>query len=137
MTRCSTFTITTDEILADTKTSVARREDETIAGLGRDEARLDAELTEGIARQTLRCRQKNWRARPHAVCCGRLLFPARVYVKYWFAVALRNHHIKSPYAGISYQLDHVRYDKKQHVNNKQATIERECSTVVRSYNFLK
>ena len=27
------------EILADTKTSVARREDETIAGLGRDESK--------------------------------------------------------------------------------------------------
>ncbi len=126
-----------DEILTDTKTSVTRREDETIAGLGRDEARLDAELTEGIARQTLLVDKKIGELDHMRFAADGFFSRLGFNAKYWFAVALRDHHIKSPYTGISGQLDHVRYDKRQHVNNKHATIERECSTIVRSYAFLK
>ena len=126
-----------NEILADTKTATAQREDEIIAGLGREEARLNAELIEGIARQRILidkeiCELNHMRSAANSFF-SRLGFAA----KYWFAVALRTHHINSPYVGISDQLDQVRYDKRHHAEYKQATIERECSVVIRSYDFLK
>jgi len=126
-----------DEILAGTKTSVARREDETIAGLGRDEARLDAELKEGIARQT-QIVDKEMGEFDHMRFAADGIFSRIGFsAKYWIAVALRNHHIKSPYAGISSRLDHVRYDKRHRAEYRQAAIERECRTIVRSYACLQ
>jgi len=126
-----------DEILAGTRTSVAQREDETIAGLGRDETRLDVELKEGIARQTLLVDKEIGELDHMRFAANGFFSRIGFSAKYWIALALRNHHIKSPYGGISNRLDHVRYAKRQHVNNKQATIDRECNTIVSSYTFLK
>jgi len=126
-----------DEILAGTRNSVAQREDETIAGLGRDETRLNAELKEGIARQTLLVDKEIGELDHMRSAADGFFSRIGFSAKYWFAVALRDHHINSPYTGISHQLDHVRYDKRQHVNNKQATINQECSPIVSSYTFLK
>jgi len=126
-----------DEILTNTQTSVARREDETIAGLGLEEARLDAELKEGLARQTQLVDKKIGELNQMRYTADGVFSRIGFSAKYWIAVALRNHHITSPYAATSHQLDHVRYDKRHHVEYRQATIDRECGTVVRSYAFLK
>jgi Nuclease-related domain. len=126
-----------NEILADTRTTVARREDETIAGLGREEARLDAELKEGIARQT-QIVDKEIGAFDHMRYAADGILPRIGFsAKYWIAVALRNHHINSPYSGLSVKLDHVRYDKRHRAEYRQATIDRECNTITSSYTFLK
>jgi len=126
-----------DEILAGTKTAVAKREDEKIAGCTRDEIRLDAKLKAGIARQTLAVDNEIATLKIQRAAAPGFFSRAGFSVKYWFAVALRDHHIHSPYAGLTVRLDNVRYDKMQHINNKQATIERECAAVTGSYNFLK
>ncbi|WP_292370476.1 nuclease-related domain-containing protein [Methanoregula sp. UBA64] len=126
-----------DEILADTRNTVARREDETIAGLGLEETRLAAELKEGITRQT-RIVDKEIGEFDHMRYAADGIFSRIGFsAKYWIAVALRNHHINSPYSGLSVQLDHVRYDKRHRAEYRQAAIDRECGTVVRSYAFLK
>ncbi len=57
-------------------------------------------------------------------------------IKYWFAVALRNHHIRGPYTMLSRQLDEVHSKKLHHINNKQTVIEKECNPLRRTYNFL-
>jgi len=113
------------------------REDETIASLSRDETRLNAELTEGIARQTLLVDKKIGELDHMRVAADGFFSRLGFNAKYWFAVMLRNHHINNPYVVVSCQLRDVRNKKMQHINNKQTVIDRECSTIVSSYNFLK
>lgn len=126
-----------DEILAKTRTSVTRREDKTIADLGHEEARLDAEFKEGIARQTQLIDKEIGELNRMRYAADGVFSRIGFSAKYWIAVTLRNHHIESPYLGISRQLDHVRYDKRQHVNNRQAAIDHECSPIISSHAFLK
>jgi len=126
-----------DEILADTQRSVARREDETIASLGLEEARLGTELKEGLARQTLLVDKELSELERMRYAADGFFSRIGFSAKYWIAVALRNHHINSPYAEAAVHLDQVRYDRKHHSEYKLAIIDRECGTVVRSYNFLK
>jgi len=126
-----------NEILADTQTTVARREDETIASLGLEEARLGAELKEGLVRQTLLVDKEIGELEHMRYAADGLFSRLGFTAKYWIAVALRNHHINSPYAAISNQLDHVRYDKRHRAEYRQAAIDRECSLIASSYTFLK
>lgn len=126
-----------DEILSDTQTTFTRQLDEIILGLGDDESRLDLQLKDAIARQTIEV-DKNIEDLNRIINLEKRFFTRAGYrVRHWIAVALRDHHIHAPCAGISNELHTVCGRKKHCINDKQSIIQKESNNIKSSYNFLK
>lgn len=126
-----------DEILADTQTTIARQMDEIILGLGNDESRLDQQLHDAIARQTIEV-DRNIDELNRMITLKKYFFSRFGYrLRHWIAVTLRDRHIHDPCAGITNELRTVRDRKYHHINNKQSVIQRECYNITSSYEFLK
>ena len=126
-----------EEILADTEATVARQQNEIILRFTNDESRLDKQLQEGIARQTVEV-DKNIDELNQKITSAGNFFAKTIYrLQYWVAVSLRNDRIHSPFTNLSIDLKNVRYQKTQRVNDKDTIIQRERNNVISSYNFLK
>ena len=126
-----------EEILTETETTADRKQDEKILVLSQEATKLDKDLREGLARQTVDV-DKNIDELNRKITDATGFFSRTgCRVQHWFAVALRDHHIHSPYAGLSRQLRNVRNERTNLINNRDFAIKWECNNVVNSYNFLK
>ncbi|WP_321507482.1 nuclease-related domain-containing protein [uncultured Methanoregula sp.] len=131
------FYVHHDEILKETPAIVAREQEEIIFNLTNDESRLTFHLQEVIIQKTAEVdtgiRELNQKSSSEMGFITRVSFRLR----YWIAVALRDHHIHSPCSGLSRELSAVSNRKNHHINNKQSLICQECLNITRSYEFLK
>ena len=126
-----------EEILAETETTAARKQDEKILALSQEVTQLDKELQEGLTRQTVDVDKNIEELNRKITDAAGFLSRIGYRVQHGFAVALRDHHIHSPYAGLSRQLRNVRNERTNLINNRDFAIKWECNNVVNSYNFLK
>jgi len=126
-----------EEILAETKTTAARNQDEKIISLSQEVTRLDKELQEGLARQTVEVDKNIDELNRNCTTASGFFARTTYRVRHWIAVVLRDHHIHNPYAGISRQLSDMRNKRANLINSRDFVIKWECSNVVSSYNFLK
>jgi hypothetical protein len=126
-----------NEILAETRMTVTRKQDEQILGLSKDESRLDKELREGLAQQTVIVDKRIEELKQKISVDSGFLSRISYRLQYWVAVMLREHHIEAPYAGIAGNLRDVMNRKATLIAFKPSVIEQECNALTRSYNFLK
>jgi len=126
-----------DEILIETQTNITKQQDEIILGLGNDESRLDQELKDTIARQTIEV-DRNIDDLNRMIILEKRFFPRTSYrLRHWIEVTLRDRHIHAPCSGIRNKLRMVRERKHYCIINKQSIIQTECYNITSSYEFLK
>ena len=120
-----------DEILTETQTTFTLQQDEIIFGLDNDESRMDRQLQDTIARQTIEV-DKNIDYLNRMITFEKRFFTRTGYrVQHWIAVALRDHHIHAPCAGISNELHTIRDRKNHHINDKKNIIQKEYNNIKR------
>jgi len=126
-----------DEILKETQTTITRQKDEIIRILNDNESRLDRQLNDTIARQTIEV-DKNIDDLNRNISFEKGFLTRTSYrLQHWIAVALRDRHIHVPCAGISHELRTVRDQKNYQIEIKQSTIQKELEPIKSSYDFLK
>jgi len=126
-----------DEVLATTTESIGRQQDAIILGLINDEVRLDLQLKEAIARTTAEVDAGILELDQRSAGEPGFLSRTGFRLRYWVAVALRNHHIHSPNSGLARDLGSVQSRKKEQMTTKDSLIRQESYNISRSYEFLK
>jgi hypothetical protein len=126
-----------EKILAETDVTIGRQYEEMIGRLGTDKARLDRQLQENIARQTIFVDKNLEELRERIAGAGNFFTRFSRKVHYWIAESRREYHIRSPFAGISSELKSVQARMAEHIRDKQTAIQRECDNASVSYQFLK
>nr|WP_321352971.1 nuclease-related domain-containing protein [uncultured Methanoregula sp.] len=126
-----------EKILAETDAMIGREYEEMIGRLSNDETRLDLQLQENIARQTIVVDKKLEELRGRIAGAGNFYTRFGRRVHYWVAESRRERDIHNPFAGISSELNFVRIRKADHIRNKQIAIQRERDNFSDSYQFLK
>jgi len=126
-----------EKILAETDVTIGRQYEEMIGRVSADEARLDRQLQENIARQTIVVDKNLEELRERIAGAGNFFTRFGRRVHHWIAESRRDDHIHSPFAGISFELKSVQARKAEHIRNKQTAIQRERDNVSISYQFLK
>jgi hypothetical protein len=125
------------KILDETKTTISRQYDEVIIRLSHDESRLQQQLDEGIARQTLEVDRSISELNARLQNADGFTVRIRFTFHYWVAVILRSHHIHGPLKGNVRELNRVRDEKNSRIYTKTTAINNECNNISRSYKFLK
>ncbi|OPY38330.1 MAG: Nuclease-related domain protein [Methanoregula sp. PtaU1.Bin051] len=126
-----------EEILAETESIVARQHEGKILALGNEESRLAKELQDRIAWRTIEVDTEIDNLNQKITTADGFFAKTGCRVRYWVAVALRNHHIHGQFRNISIDLKNVQHEKAQRIRKKQDVIQWERNNVAQSYKFLK
>jgi hypothetical protein len=126
-----------EEILAESRQTVERQQDEIILGLNNDENDLARQLQNAIKQRT-DVVDKEINELMQKITIEKGFFLRIGYrLRHWYVVAFRERHIHGPCRSISRNLHTVRDRKYHHIATKGSVIQRECYSVTRSYEFLK
>nr|WP_319376127.1 nuclease-related domain-containing protein [uncultured Methanoregula sp.] len=131
------FYVHHDEILKETPAIVAMEQEEIIFNLTHDESRLTFQLQEAIIQKTAEVDTGIHELDQKSSSENGFITRVGYRLRYWIAVALRDHHIHGPCSGLSRELSAVSNRKHHHINNKQFLIHQECLNITHSYEFLK
>lgn len=126
-----------EDILAETRTTVARPYDEIIFKLEDDEFHMDRQLQNGIAEKTRDVDSNIRELKDKSLTAGNFFIRAGYRLQYWIAIALRNHHIQHPFVRLSRDLNDVGFRKIQQIHNRDSVIQKECDNLAQAYDFLK
>jgi len=93
-----------EKILAETDVTIGQQYEDRIGRLSTDEAQLDRQLQENIARQTIIVDKNLEELRERIASAGNFFTRFGRRVHFWIAKSRREHHIHSPFVGISSEL---------------------------------
>jgi len=131
------FYVHYEEILAETPTIIARQQEEIILRLNNEESRLSLQLQEAITQKTIEVDSGIHELNQKSTLEKGFFTRAGYRLRYWIAIALRDHHIHGPCSGMSRELSAVSSRKHHHIINKQFLIRLEYDNVTYSYAFLR
>lgn len=125
-----------EQILSETEITITRQEDEIILSLSQDEARLESQLKEGIARRTVEV-DAHIQDMEMNVKNAVGFFPRlRCRLHHWIAIRLRSHRINSPLSGLRGELRNVQSRKTNHIASKPHVIRNACRNITDTQKFL-
>jgi hypothetical protein len=126
-----------EDILAETKDLITRRQDELIIGLSNDESRLDTQIKEEIIRHTREVDAQIEDLVIKTESSDSVLEELYFLMQYFIARGLRSYRIHHPSASAVRELHTIQYNKKKQIEKKISIISNECDNITRSFEFLK
>jgi hypothetical protein len=125
-----------DTILAEAELTATKRQDDLIRSLSGDEARIDNQLQEGLARRTEEVDVHIREMETNRKNAGGFLPRLKYQMYYWIAVSLRSHRINRPFLGIRWELHNVRSLKNSTITYKPQVIRNACKNITDTRKFL-